>query len=287
MASEENKPLLICFPGISCHFSQDMKKILHAMNDHFKVKLVETGASSDHAAWRNSTKLWRFNKAPEKHLYIQNGPGNVPNPPEFIKQCLDEEGDGAGYFLLGNSFGCKVIACLLKSENDFFGPAGKIGNTPLGVIFCGFPLYKSPSDDKAALIGLGLPESTHALFISGEKDEYLNEGSATGAEETRVTSNKRGETLLRSYISILPCSSRTKLVMTAGRHGIMDGIKKSEYTNSVAVISGEIVRFAEKCAGVGKSDPTSHKTAKRSASKKRVNNDRSAPSSKKAKAVSA
>ena len=104
------------------------------MNDHFKVKLVETGASSDHAAWRNSTKLWRFNKAPEKHLYIQNGPGNVPNPQSSLSSASMRKGMAQAISSSAALLGVEVATCLLKSENDFFGPAGRL-EIPLWVLF--------------------------------------------------------------------------------------------------------------------------------------------------------
>lgn len=247
--SEAEKPLLIGFPGSNGKFSKSTMEHLEFLELYFIVELLHVGKGSE---WEGTSKLWRFTKNPEKNLTAESNTGGPPNPVDFIKQCLEKHakaGKPPDYFLLARSFSGKVIASLMKQPTFFSDD--EIPNAPLGVIFSGYPLYKNSNDDKAANLGLEIPKGTHAIFISGTRDEYLKHGSTTGADETLPTADKAGGDLLKVFIGMLPCCDTTKTVMTAGKHDPLETLVAAK-GEAFQTVTNAILDFAEERIGGGK-----------------------------------
>jgi dienelactone hydrolase len=137
--------------------------------------------------------------------------------------------DGAPVILVGHSFGCRVVADLLKSE-AVPTPSG-IQRLPANVVTSGailesYPLYgtsppKPATDREAAL--RSLPPKCRVLFLSGAKDEFLDR-----ARQWR-SGQSVGEAALKAVLAESPCDAT--IVMVAGaRHSAFKVAKATSDT---------------------------------------------------------
>ena len=73
---------------------------------------------------------------------------------------------GQDFFLMGNSFGNRVIAEMLTAD--------KVPAHCRGVVMCGFPLYGEKNIDDRLKQLKAIPKKTTLMMISGTDDEFLN-----------------------------------------------------------------------------------------------------------------
>lgn len=241
------KPLLIAFPGSFSKLAKALKDfLLETMSGFFEVRMLESGEGTDYP---HVGKLWNYTQNPGKHLDVSRlDKDGIPNPIEFIKQCLDEfDNDGRDYFILGTSYSGRVVGCLLEGGEKYYS---QIGQAPKGIILTGYPLYKKPSDDKAALLAQEtFPAGTRMLYIGGTRDkEYLAEGPTSGAAATLPMAGLSGEALLRAFVSTLKCASTTTIVMTPGNHDILNTLV-ADRVPARCITANALLDFAESFGG--------------------------------------
>jgi len=135
-----SRPTLVVLPGASGSLSA-------AMN-----------AALDKLASRHGFTIIRRDKV-KWNTYAAKAPGNTT---AVLEMCPTDK----DYFVLGNSFGNRVVCEMLK--DDKFTPEMK------GAILCGFPLYgdKNVSDRVDQL--RSIPEDANVMIISGTPDEFLH-----------------------------------------------------------------------------------------------------------------
>ena len=91
---------------------------------------------------------------------------------------------GLPVFLCGASFGCRVLAEVLRLRRDELPSSVRAD----ALICCGYPLHKlkapEGADPRRAEHLLRLPPTVSTLFVQGEKDEFLGERGLTSLRET-------------------------------------------------------------------------------------------------------
>jgi len=112
-----------------------------------------------------------------------------------INQIIEMIPSNKDYYLLGNSFGNRVICEYLSSNNN---------SNCLGVILCGYPLYGDKNNEDRVLQLQKFPKNIKLMMISGSLDDFLNQNYLT----------IKGENLIRKHYTELSLSNdHSKLVI--------------------------------------------------------------------------
>mmetsp|Transcript_7205 Transcript_7205/g.10718 ORF Transcript_7205/g.10718 Transcript_7205/m.10718 type:complete len:220 (+) Transcript_7205:81-740(+) len=189
--NREDRKILVILPGASGKLSKCMiDKLIPLLRNHYEVRILES-------KWKG----WN------------------PMSSSNIQKVLDICPSEGVWYVLGNSFGCRV-ACSLYSSNSFVCPPAK-------VILCGYPMYGPKGTEERVECIQSLPEGTEVLCISGSKDEFLGRGP-----DRKLT----GKSLYEHVIRGMPCRETTRVhILDGGGHGVLDVPSKlqSEAVNTV------------------------------------------------------
>ena len=196
-----SKPVLVVLPGSSGSLGKGVRNIfMRDLEEHFEVRERE-------GKWKG------WNPA---------GEANVKSVLDVAPQ------DGTEWYLLGNSFGNRVI-CAMCTENLFTIP-------PLGIIMCGYPMYgPNGSNERVEMLqSLSLPDTTKLLCISGEKDDFLLRG---GKNASQVY-----ESVIRGMSNILE-EQVDMFIIHKGKHGVFDQSGEKSVVEASSMAIGRILTF--------------------------------------------
>jgi len=207
------KPILVVLPGASGALSKSMATIMMPkLSKHFTVVVRE-------GKWRG----WN--------------PNSDENVASILNVCPR---DGSDYFILGNSFGNRVLCSLFV--NDHF--AGRNVPSPRGVIMCGYPMYGEKYTNERVSLFQSLPSGVRVCCISGSNDEFLNRTPASVKDSKAIL---KGESLFQFIIKTMDgAGPEPELhIVPGGGHGVID-VPKSKQEGVVTRVLGIINKFAAK-----------------------------------------
>ena len=153
--------------------------------------------------------------------------------------------------LVGDGYGGRVVAHLLArwASDGEPPPANVFADAALLV---GYQLYgaappRNSGDDRLALLQ-ALPASTRLLFVSGEKDEFLDR--TKGGTAWRDVGAARGVAALRAAAADLPCAAHATVVgiENTGQQPLRAGRKRTEPAK--ALVLRALAPFVDALAGV-------------------------------------
>lgn len=117
------------------------------------------------------------------------------------------------WYILGNSFGNRVICSLIETGLC----------SPTKVIMLGYPLYGNKGTPERVNLFKTVPTGTHILCISGSNDTFLTSGPQV---------SMIGSEIYQSIIDQSLCKETTILrIISTGGHGVVDG---SEAKSTIA-----------------------------------------------------
>jgi len=223
-----SKPMLLIMPGSFGQLAESYIPFLLELEGSFDVRVLRHP--------EKAIKLWATSKLRAEQ--------NIRNSEDFVRFSM--EGKKKDYFLLGTSFGCRIISDMYArnvetNRNDGRGIFSEVGK-PQGCIFLGYPLYKSSKirdSEERVREAVRIPSGTHVLFVSGTKDDnIIKEAPKIGTPAAEVQHDKmRGKTghkLLLGLRDVMHdkdsnADTNVKVVMIeGGKHSVLDVGKKPE-----------------------------------------------------------
>jgi hypothetical protein len=197
---------LIVLPGASGKLSQSMEnEVLTKLKMNSNINVIK----------KDSIK-WNTYSA-----------GNQSNINEIISMLPK---DNQEYYLLGNSFGNRVICEFLSSNNNNKSNCS-------GAILCGYPLYSDKNNEDRVNQLKKFPKDMKLMMISGDQDDFLNQSYLTlkGKEliekqfqELSLSNNKSKLIVIENGVHDLPKTKGKNIKETTIKAGntIINEIKQ-------------------------------------------------------------
>jgi hypothetical protein len=201
------KTILIVLPGASGSLSKNMRTVMMPkLSQSFKV-VVRTGK------WRG----WN------------------PNSNENVSSVLDLcPKDGSSYYILGNSFGNRVLCALYVGEHF----ASHHVPAPAGVIICGYPMYGEKYTEERVSAFLSMPSGVRMCCISGSNDVFLHRCPPKARASKAIL---KGESMYQFVIKSRNVRPEPVLhIIPGGGHGVID-VAKSKLEN----VTDEVLNIIE------------------------------------------
>eukprot|EP00696_Hemimastix_kukwesjijk_P008177 gnl/Hemi2/2034_TR728_c0_g1_i1.p1 gnl/Hemi2/2034_TR728_c0_g1~~gnl/Hemi2/2034_TR728_c0_g1_i1.p1 ORF type:complete len:268 (+),score=-15.45 gnl/Hemi2/2034_TR728_c0_g1_i1:56-805(+) len=179
------KPLLVILPGAGGSLSKSFKeKILPQLSRHFQTRTRE-------GKWKN----WNLTNPDTVDSVLSHCPVSSSSEP---------------WYILGHSFGCRVILSMIVN-NSFPVPPAK-------VILTSYPMYGEKVSPERVELLQSVPQGHQILCLSGDKDEFLLRGSQKSAQE-----------IYEEIITGMKCKDSVTLhLLPKAGHGLSEGGKKNE-----------------------------------------------------------
>ena len=196
--------------------------------------VIAPGASGANFCYELTECLRRLGHATEVEkwhgAYSKDIKRNADRLERFAKEAAAASGPGCRVLLVGDGYGGRVVAHLLaRWAGGEPPPANVFADAALLV---GYQLYgaappRNSGDDRLALLQ-ALPASTRLLFVSGEKDEFLDR--TKGGTAWRDVGAARGVAALRAAAADLPCAAHATVVgiENTGQQPLRAGRKRTE-----------------------------------------------------------
>jgi hypothetical protein len=171
-----DKPILVVFPGASGKLAKDVEDLLiPRLREMFDVR-VRSGS------WNTGNVKAAGNTSAACSLGPQGPPSSAP-----------------AWYIMGASFGCRVAAAVVSEQ---------VTATPPSLILTGYPAYGPKHDSRLGAL-TELPETARVMFISGDKDEFIDKQVPAG--------HPKGQALFEDeIIPSLQCSAQVHMVGGAG-----------------------------------------------------------------------
>ena len=216
--------------------------------------VIAPGASGANFCYELTECLRRLGHATEVErwhgAYSKDIKRNADRLESFAKEAAAASGPGCRVLLVGDGYGGRVVAHLLaRWAGGEPPPANVFADAALLV---GYQLYgaappRNSGDDRLALLQ-ALPASTRLLFVSGEKDEFLDR--TKGGTAWRDVGAARGVAALRAAAADLPCAAHATVVgiENTGQQPLRAGRKRTEPAK--ALVLRALAPFVDALAGV-------------------------------------
>ena len=178
--------------------------------------VIAPGASGANFCYELTECLRRLGHATEVErwhsAYSKDIKRNADRLERFAKEAAAASGPGCRVLLVGDGYGGRVVAHLLARWAAGEPPPANVFAD--AALLVGYQLYgaappRNSGDDRLALLQ-ALPASTRLLFVSGEKDEFLDR--TKGGTAWRDVSSARGVAALRAAAADLPCAAHATVV---------------------------------------------------------------------------
>ena len=209
--------------------------------DHPTTFVIAGGSSGAGFCFELKEALGRLGHATEVAKWKGHYEAHLNANVQLLEDCANDAAkvsEDASVLLVGNSFGCRVVAELLARRGDP-ALASRNAKKPLhpnvildGAVFVSYPLYgpSAPRDakgDRAHVLNK-IRATAKCLFVSGEKDEFLDRTS--GGTAWRKEHMPRGVAALRAVAADLPCAEGITVVgvENTGHNALKAGRKKVE-----------------------------------------------------------
>ena len=206
---------------------------------HPTTFVIAGGSSGEGFCYELKEALSRLGHATEVAKWNGHYEAHMNANVATLEKCANDAAkvsEDASVLLVGCSFGCRVVAECLARRGDAKRAAKAKALHPNvivdGAVFVSYPLYgpAAPRDAKGdrALVLAKLPERSKLLFVSGEKDEFLDRTS--GGTAWRKEHMPRGVAALRAVAADLPCAEGITVVgiENTGHAALKAGRKKVE-----------------------------------------------------------
>ena len=173
--------------------------------------VIAPGASGANFCYELTECLRRLGHATEVEkwhgAYSKDIKRNADRLERFAKEAAAASGPGCRVLLVGDGYGGRVVAHLLARWAAGEPPPANVFAD--AALLVGYQLYgaappRNSGDDRLALLQ-ALPASTRLLFVSGEKDEFLDR--TKGGTAWRDVGAARGVAALRAAAADLPCAA--------------------------------------------------------------------------------
>ena len=155
--------VLVFAPGAGGTTAKDMRSLQEV---EFRARGMIVVRCDDHPLGAGESR-WVTMSAASK--------GNLAHVAAVVARAAEAH-PATPIFLVGASFGCRVLAELLCSASHE-STLARLGVRTGALICCGYPLHKPDApegaDPKRAAHLLKLPPSVTTLFVQGSKDEFL------------------------------------------------------------------------------------------------------------------
>jgi len=179
-ASAKTKVSLIVLPGASGRLSQSMlNDVLNKLNINSNINVIK----KDNIKW---------------NTYSASNQSNINEIISILPS------DNKEYYLLGNSYGNRVICEFLSSNNDK-------KSSCIGVILCGYPLYGDKNNEDRVNQLKKFPKNLKLMMISGSQDDFLNQN---------YLEIKGEELIKKQFLELSLTNNQSKLVVI--ENGIHD-----------------------------------------------------------------
>jgi hypothetical protein len=217
--------------------------------------VIAPGASGANFCYELTECLRRLGHATEVEkwhgAYSKDIKRNADRLERFAKEAAAASGPGCRVLLVGDGYGGRVVAHLLaRWASDGEPPPANIFAD--AALLVGYQLYgaappRNSGDDRLALLQ-ALPASTRLLFVSGEKDEFLDR--TKGGTAWRDVGAARGVAALRAAAADLPCAAHATVVgiENTGQQPLRAGRKRTEPAK--ALVLRALAPFVDALAGV-------------------------------------
>lgn len=183
--------------------------------------------------------------------YAKDAQRNCDRLARVVGEAALASGPQCRVLLVGDGFGGRVVCRLLArwAEGDN-PPANAVADA---AVLVGYPLYgatppRGKADDRVGALA-ALPSSTRLLFVSGERDEFLNR--TRGGTAWRDAGAPRGVAALRAAAADLPCAAHACVVgvENTGQQPLRAGRKRTEPAK--ALVLRALEPFVDALAGAG------------------------------------
>ncbi len=216
--------------------------------------VIAPGASGANFCYELTECLRRLGHATEVEkwhgAYSKDIKRNADRLERFAKEAAAASGEGCRVLLVGDGYGGRVVAHLLARWADGEPPPANVFAD--AALLVGYQLYgaappRNSGDDRLALLQ-ALPASTRLLFVSGEKDEFLDR--TKGGTAWRDVGAARGVAALRAAAADLPCAAHATVVgiENTGQQPLRAGRKRTEPAK--ALVLRALAPFVDALAGV-------------------------------------
>jgi len=206
---------------------------------HPATFVIAGGTSGAGFCYELKEALGRLGHATEVTKWAGHYSAHMNANVALLEKCATEAAnvsEDAAVVIVGNSFGCRVVAEFLARRGD---PKRAAKAAPLhpnivadGAVLASFPLYgpAAPRDAKGDRreVLTRIPATAKLLFVSGEKDEFLDR--TQGGTAWRRETAPRGVAALRAVAADLPCAENVTVVgiENTGHNALKAGRKKVE-----------------------------------------------------------
>ncbi|CAH0378509.1 unnamed protein product [Pelagomonas calceolata] len=216
--------------------------------------VIAPGASGANFCYELTECLRRLGHATEVErwhgAYSKDIKRNADRLERFAKEAAAASGEGCRVLLVGDGYGGRVVAHLLARWAAGEPPPANVFAD--AALLVGYQLYgaappRNSGDDRLALLQ-ALPASTRLLFVSGEKDEFLDR--TKGGTAWRDVGAARGVAALRAAAADLPCAAHATVVgiENTGQQPLRAGRKRTEPAK--ALVLRALAPFVDALAGV-------------------------------------
>jgi hypothetical protein len=216
--------------------------------------VIAPGASGANFCYELTECLRRLGHATEVEkwhgAYSKDIKRNADRLERFAKEAAAASGPGCRVLLVGDGYGGRVVAHLLARWAAGEPPPANVFAD--AALLVGYQLYgaappRNSGDDRLALLQ-ALPASTRLLFVSGEKDEFLDR--TKGGTAWRDVGAARGVAALRAAAADLPCAAHATVVgiENTGQQPLRAGRKRTEPAK--ALVLRALAPFVDALAGV-------------------------------------
>lgn len=213
--SSIRRPKLIVLPGSSGSLSKNIADSLIPRLQQTYDVVIRTGR------WKG----WKTTSA--------------DNASSVLDLCPESRNKGAPYFILGNSFGNRVL-CSLFVENAFEQSRKQL---PAGIILCGYPLYSAKYENERVALLEAMPSGLPICCLSGSNDEFLHRSPPCGKKTGEIL---KGRVLFESVLDSMNTTVAPELhIIERGGHGVLD-VAASKLEEAAEEVLRIIVDFTER-----------------------------------------
>lgn len=169
-----------------------------------RIFVIAGGASGKGFQPQLHAWLEEWGSVTEVERWVGTYASNMPKNVALLERVYVEAAEtGKDVVLVGSSFGCRVVCAFLAKSSAV-----------RGALLVSYPLYgpsspRTPDDDRALSLWR-LPPDTRLLFISGEKDEFLDR--TKGGTAWRSLDAPTGVPALRSVLCRAPCAHNVTIL---------------------------------------------------------------------------
>ena len=162
----------------------------------------------------------------------------------LVASGVKRKGPSRPFFLLGASFGCRVIAHVLSLTDESMPPELASFPRPQGVLLLGYPFYSYATsktrdpEERVKLLNRVRSDGPPLLLVSGRKDPAVR---SRGLKSLAPAPPPDSDAFLCQVTADMPCAADYHL--TPGGHSVLDNIGRAAIDEERSLLAERVVAF--------------------------------------------